>query len=195
MTEFVLSCASVRGWGRWHRLAWLLLLLCAGGLAMPPEVNTGVTWTPDANSSRRDRSISQAWIEVVGRGLYVVVTDPHGRVESIADTGASCIPNFSMDSIPIHERPEQGFIYGTHIVLEPEPGRYDLRVASPESRLVHLVTRRTLMADCGAHDSMAVAAHDTVSWSIEYSPAAKTSAGPCWIRIRRPGSPGGRPDG
>jgi hypothetical protein len=164
-------------------LARLLFLLCAGGLAILPTQSPSQTVAP-----ARERSISQAWIEAVGRGLYVVVTDPHGRMESIADTGASSIPNFEMDSIPLHETPGPR-IYGTHIVLEPDTGRYVLRVVCPEPRIVYLVTSRDLMADCFASDSMAIAARDTASWSIEYSPAARTTYGPCWIRIRQLAKP------
>ncbi len=169
--------------------ARLLLLLCASSLAILPAIGPHATAAQAPSSLHRDPSISRAWIEVMGRGLHVVVTDPQGRVESIADTGASRIPNFSMDSIPIHDRPGAPRIYCTHILLEPEQGEYIIRVVSPESRMVYLDTRRWLMADCGALDSLAVAAHDTALWSIEYSPPAQSSRGPCWIRIGRPRAP------
>jgi len=166
----------------------LLLFLCAGGLGILPAVHPRAFAAQAPNTLPLHPKVSRAWIFVVGERLHVAVTDPFGRVQSTDDTSKT-IPNFSMDSSPIHDRPGVPIIYGTHMVLEPDTGRYVIRVVSPESRTIHLVTRRWLMADCGASDSMKVAAHDTASWSIEYSPAESSNTGPCWIHIRRLSAP------
>ncbi len=160
-------------------------LLCGTGLVILAGFDLGAMAAPAPRPQHPDPSISRAWIQVVGHGLFVRVTDPRGRVESTADTGTSCIPDFGMDSIPIHDTPGVPPIHGTHILLEPEPGRYVLRVTGPEGRPVHLVTRRWRMGNCIATDSAILAARDTVTWWIEYSPAAKDGRGPCWIHIGR----------
>ncbi len=170
---------------RWW-LGWVLIWSAVVGLAAAgpaaarehPIANPGYPWPGDE---------TEVMLSIDGDSLEVVFTDPRHRQDvwhgaPHVSPIPKCYRELHLWTDPVFPYTDRRRAYYTNFLLKPIRGTYRLEVVARHAVTARIDTWRPFTRDCGASDSLAMAAGERRTWLLEWSTQKATRT--CWTKMR-----------